>query len=63
MRGAAMSSPVSVVVVAEIAMQNTAKQALETYERTLPLRLRCIHDTFSAVHKNEIDDFHDHLNK
>ena len=30
--------------------------------RTLPLWLRYVDDTFTALHKDEIDDFHEHLN-
>ena len=55
-----MGSPVS-VVVAEIVMQNIEEQALATYKRTLPLWLRYVDDTFTAVHKDETDDFHEHL--
>ena len=29
----------------------------------IPLWLHYIDDTFTAVHKDEIDKFHDHLNK
>jgi len=50
------------VVVAEIVMQNIEERALATYKRTLPLGLRYVDDTFTAVHKDEIDDFHEHLN-
>ena len=57
----AMGSPVS-IVVAEIVMQNIEERALATYKRTLPLWLRYVDDTFTAVHKDEIDDFHEHLN-
>ena len=57
-----MGSPVS-VVVAEIVMQNIEEQALSTYTKTLPLWLRYIDDTFTAVHKDEIDTFHEHLNR
>ena len=57
-----MGSPVS-VVVAEIVMQNIEEQALATYKRTLPLWLRYVDETFTAVHKDEIDDFHEHLNR
>jgi len=56
-----MGSPVS-VDVAEIVMQNIEEQALATYKWTLPLWLRHVDDTFTAVHKDEIDDFHEHLN-
>ncbi|CAH3176056.1 unnamed protein product, partial [Porites evermanni] len=57
-----MGSSVS-VVVAEIVMQNIEEQALATYTRTAPLWLRYVDDTFTAVHKDEIDDFHEHLNR
>ena len=57
-----MGSPVS-VVVAEIVMQNIEEQALATYTRTIPLWLRYVDDTFTAVHKDGIDDFHEHLNR
>ena len=40
-------------------MQNIEEQALATYKRTLPLWLRYV----TAVHKDEIDDFHEHLNR
>ena len=62
LHGTAMGSPVS-VVVADIVMQNIEEQALATYKRTLPLWLRYVDDTFTAVHKDEIDDFHEHLNR
>ncbi|CAH3037551.1 unnamed protein product [Porites evermanni] len=58
----AMGSPFS-VVVAEIVMQNIEEQALATYTRTVPLWLRYVDDTFTAVHKDGIDDFHEHLNR
>ena len=57
-----MGSPVS-VVVAEIVMQNIEEQALATYSKTLPLWLRYVDDTITAVHENKIDEFHEHLNK
>ena len=62
LQGSAMGSPVS-VVVAEIVMQNIEEQALATYTRTVPLWLRYVDDTFTAVHKDGIDDFHEHLNR
>ena len=55
-----MGSPVS-VVVAEIVMQHVEERALATCLQTIPLWLRYVDDTFTAVHKDEIDDFHDHL--
>ena len=58
----AMGSPVS-VVVAEIVMQDIEEQALATYSETLPLWLRYVDDTITAVHKNKIEEFHEHLNK
>ena len=62
LHGTAMGSPVS-VVVAEIVMQNIEERALTTCRQTIPLWLHYIDDTFTAVHKDEIDEFHDHLNK
>ena len=62
LHGTAMGSTVS-GVVAEIVMQNIEKQALATYKETLPLWLRYVDDTFTAVHKDEIDFLHEHLNK
>ena len=62
LHGTAMGSPVS-VVVAEIVMQNIEEQALLTYTKTLPLWLCYVDNTFSTVHKDEIDTFHEHLNR
>ena len=47
LHGTATGSPVS-VVVAEIVMQHVEER---------------VDNTFTAVHKDEIDDFHDHLNE
>ena len=55
-----MGSPVS-VVVAEIIMQNIEEQALATYMQTVPLWLCNVDDTFTAIHKDGISDFHEHL--
>ena len=57
-----MGSSVS-VVEAEIVMQNIEEQVLATYTRTVPLWLRYVDDTFTAVHKEGIDHFHEHLNR
>ena len=62
LHGTAMGFPVS-VVVAEIVMQNIEEQALATYTRAIPLWLRYVDDTFTAVHKDGIDDFREHLNR
>ena len=62
LHGTAMESPVS-VVVAEIVMQNIEERALATCRQTIPLWLRYVDDTFTAVHKDEIDAFHNHLNE
>ena len=60
LHGTAMGSPVS-VVVAEIVMQHVEERALATCRQTIPLWLRYVDDTLTAVHKDEIDAFHDHL--
>ena len=55
--------PAVSIVVAEIVMQNNEERALTTCRQTIPLWLRYVDDTFTAVHKDEIDEFHDHLNE
>ena len=62
LHGTAMGSPVS-VVVAEIVMQHVEERALATCRQTIPLWLRYVDDTFTAIQKDEIDAFHDHLNE
>ena len=62
LHGTAMGSPVS-VVVAEIVMQHVEERALATCRQTIPLWLRYVEDTFTAVDIDEIDAFHDHLNE
>ena len=62
LHGTAMGSTVS-VVVAELVMQSIEEQALATYKQTVPLWLRYVDDTFTAVNKDEIDTFHEHLNR
>ena len=57
-----MGSQVS-VVVAEIVIQNIEEQALATYTRTIPLWLLYVDDTFTTVYNDEINDFHEHLNR
>ena len=44
-------------------MQHVEERALATCRQTIPLWLRYVDDTFTTVHKDEIDDFHDHLNE
>ena len=41
--------------VAEIVMQHVEERALATCRQTIPLWLRYVDDTFTAVHKDEID--------
>ena len=62
LHGTAMGSPVS-VVVAVIVTQNIEEQALATYTQTVPLWLPYVDDTFTAVHTDGMDDFHEHLNR
>ena len=56
-----MGSPVSVVPT--VIMQNIEEQALATNTRSIPLLLRYLDDTLTAVHIYEIDDFHERLNR
>ena len=58
LHGTAMGSTVS-VVVAEIVMQHVEERALATCRQTIPLWLRYVDDTFTAIHKDEIG----HLNE
>ena len=44
-------------------MQNIEEQAHATYAWSIPLWLCYVDDTVTAVHKDEIDDFHEHLNR
>ena len=44
-------------------MQNIEEQALATYTRSIPLWLRYVDDTFTTVHKDGIDDFHERFNR
>ena len=62
LHGTAIGSPVS-VVVAEIVMQNIEDSALSTCRQKIPLWLRYVDDTFTAVRHHEIDALHHHLNK
>jgi len=62
LRGTAMRLPVSVVVT-EIVMQHMKEHTLATCRQMIPLWLHYVEDTFTAVHKDEIDYFHDHLNE
>jgi len=62
LHGTAMGSPVS-VVVAEIVIQHVEEHTLATCWQTILLWLHYLDDTFTAVHKEGSDDFHDQLNK
>ena len=50
-------------LVVEIVVQSIEEQAIATYALTIPLWLCYDDDTFTAVHKDEINDFHEHLNR
>ncbi|XP_066030917.1 uncharacterized protein [Pocillopora verrucosa] len=49
----------------KLGLQNIEERALAiaTFRQTIPLWLRYVDDTFTAVHKDEIDAFHYHLNE
>jgi len=51
------------LVVAEIVMQHVEESTLATCRQTIPLWLCNVDDTFTVIHKDEIDNFHDHLNE
>ena len=57
-----MGSLVS-AVVAEVVMQYIEERARATCRQTIPLWLRYVDDTFTAVHKDEVDAFHNHRNE
>ena len=57
-----MGPPVS-VAVAEIVIENIEEHVLATYTRTIPLWFHYVEYTFTAVYKDVIDDFHEHLNR
>ena len=61
LHGTAMGSPVSVIVV-EIVMQAFEERAIATYQQT-PICLCYVDDTFTIVHQDEINTFHEHLNE
>ena len=43
--------------------QHVEERALATCRQMIPLWLRYVDDTFTAVHKDEIDAFHDHIHE
>jgi len=53
LHGTAMGSPVS-VVVAEIVMKYVEERALAACRQMIPLWLRYVDDTFTAVHKTKL---------
>ena len=61
LHGTAIGSPVSVIVV-EIVMQAFEERDIATYQQT-PICLRYVDDTFTIVHQDEINTFHEHLNE
>ena len=59
LHGTAMGLPLSVVVAEIVMLQHGEERA--TCRQTTPLWLRYVDDTFTAVQKDEIDTFQDHL--
>ena len=60
--GTAMGSPVS-VTVANLVMEDVEQRALSTFRGRCPLFWkRYVDDTCTAIHPEEIEDFHSHLN-
>ena len=57
-----MGSPVS-VVIAEIVMQAIEERALTTYQHALSFWFRYVDDMITALHEDEIDNFHTHINQ
>lgn len=59
----AMGSPVSVIVAEIVTTHNMKEQALATctYTWTISLWLCYVEDTFTAVNKEIIDNFHEHV--
>ena len=64
LHGTAMGSPVS-VVVAEIVTAKHRRTGPSNVEWNTPslATLRYVDDTITAVHENNIDEFHEHLNE
>ena len=62
LHGTAMGSPVS-VVVAEIVMQRLEEKALATYTNPPPFWFRYVDDTLTSLHKDEKNNFLEHLNQ
>jgi hypothetical protein len=62
LHGTAMGSPVS-VVVAEIVMQRLQEKALATYTNPPPFWFRYVDDTLTSLHKDEKNNFLEHLNQ
>ena len=52
-----------VFVVAESVMRNIQEQVLATYTWTISFWLRYVDYTFTAVYKDEIHDFHQHVKR
>jgi len=57
-----MGSPVSFVVT-EIVMQSIEERALGTCRQMIPLWLRYVDGTFTAINKDETEAFNGHHNE
>ena len=44
-------------------MQAIEERAIATDQQTLSIWLRCVDDTYTIVHQDEINTFHEHLNE
>ena len=59
--GTAMGSPGS-VVLADMVMETVEQRALETFPTRPCFWKRHVNDTLTAVRRNQVDEFHLHLN-
>ena len=61
-QGTAMGSPVS-VTIANLVMEDVEGRTLSSFKSTGPLFWkRYVDDTWTAIHPDQIDEFHQHLN-